>query len=248
MSVQQITRPVPPASKMSVLTHDSTVPSIYCGSLCIGLDGSYHPESGGTLMGAAASVAKNLASHNSGSAAADGDAPTDSNSLPTADSSSVVDPSENGDNPPATNGESSHEHDANSASNGRVDGEPSAQGKSTRKADGSGSTRRPSVPPSSGGGGSAGNDWKAPGTGGGASSKAGSAAGGIEAMSGSTLDLSVSEKQRKKKSSESIYRGLSHFGVVVFMWCYLKYLLKYRWLAPVLRYQAAGFYVSPQHD
>lgn len=148
-------------------------------------------------MGAAASVAKNLASHNSSAAGPIGvdDAPTEINSLPAVGSSFVMDASENGDHQPSTNGVSSHAHDDNGEPNGRVDGEPPWQTRARL-----GPPRKSSMPVNLGVGVNAANDRRQPGTGSGAD-------GGL--VQGFPPDANTSDKQRKKKSSELVFLVLS---------------------------------------
>lgn len=117
--------------------------------LLSGLDGSYHPESGGTLMGAAMSVAKNVASHTSTSSTT-GEAAA--NTTPTAAADAVVDKaavSTSGASK-ATNGESPRADGQEAVppsgnSNGVVDVAPPEQAKTSAKSDAPAPARKSSL-------------------------------------------------------------------------------------------------------
>lgn len=96
---------IPTRCPCSVLFVPPTLPPL-------GLDGSYHPESGGTLMGAAMSVAKNVASNTSAMSAAGGEA---AKTTPASSAADTVDATTtangtakatNGDTPRTNRGES----------------------------------------------------------------------------------------------------------------------------------------------
>lgn len=181
--------------------------------LLAGLDGSYHPESGGTLMGAAMSVAKNVASNTS-----------------SGEKAAAV---ENGTRK-ATNGENTAAHpqgstlqvDASSDANGAADAVAPVQAKTPGKAEGAASGRKSSFMLGVGGGanqrqsperktvtdrrgfgagGQAPSDRRPSGVGVGASFRAGSPApDGVSSIGQGSLDGSGGDKQRaRKKSSET---------------------------------------------
>eukprot|EP00903_Cladosiphon_okamuranus_P017102 g15757.t1 len=102
-----------------------------------GLDGSYHPESGGTLMGAAMSVAKNVASTSSAVSAADGEAakttPASSAADTAVDATTTANgaaKATNGDTPRTDRGESSGGVEV-----APLEVSPSDQSKATAKSD-----------------------------------------------------------------------------------------------------------------
>ncbi|CAM9172377.1 unnamed protein product [Ectocarpus sp. 4 AP-2014] len=142
-----------------------------------GLDGSYHPESDGTLMGAAMSVAKNVASHTS-TLSNTGEAAT--NTTPTAAADAAVDKaavSTSGASK-ATNGESSRAYRQEAIppsgdSNGLVDGAPPEQANTAAKSDAPAPARKSSLLFGVGGG-----NAKQPPEQGGVADRRASAAGG----------------------------------------------------------------------
>lgn len=198
-----------------------------------GLDGSYHPESGGTLMGAAASVAKNVASHITEAAIA----PTADTSVASADNSPLADDLPEGENgtrlprdAPVTNGRGApgaeeslvhagnHGHGPSGGVNGSAEDE--RRGKPIQKSEGS--VRRSTMTLNLGpggnlladrrvslaGGATAASDRRAAGGAGVSSSKGTSpsrATDGVSALptAQGSPDITFAEKQRRKKSSES---------------------------------------------
>lgn len=182
-----------------------------------GLDGSYHPESGGTLMGAAMSVAKNVAS-NTGTAttAADGTATAKakpSAEVPVAEKTDVT---TNGDGPKVDTEETVVPVPPTDKSNGLVVEVPPEQAPTASKSEAPPPTRKSSFIFNVGGGkqsperGSA-TDRRSSGAGGPAvTDRRGSAGGGpssrgsspANASGGGSGPIGAERPTHRKKSSE----------------------------------------------